>query len=266
MKTKAISLTLATLMSVQTVAHANTDRTEGIGQQAVLTAQESIAAIQAQMVTLDQSLERAAKAVENRDSKGGITNSIAIGAAVVGVGLATSAYFTVRKGGEGSGLGGLLAGAMAVGATVVSAVTGLTSQGLKTSVDTKELEAQLDASQKSIEAAIAQTTDKVTAVSLTQLNLTLKNTQLALTAYQTDKSDESKVRLSAQGAQIAGGAISLLSLRFRIPAGFLLGPALMSAGSLTAIIAGMDSEDAETVLKEIQQTRDSLKIAQAALK
>jgi hypothetical protein len=266
MKTKAISLTLATLMAVQTTAMANTDRTQGIGQQAVLTAQENMAAISAQIITLDQSLERAAKAVEKRDNDGGITNSIAVATAVVGVGLSAAAYFSIHSGGEGRGIAAMMAGGMSIGASIVSAVSGLSSQGLKASVDTQELEAQIKESQKSIETAIAQSTDKATSVSLTQLNLALTNSLVALNEYQSEKSTESKVRLASQGAQVAGIATSILGLTTKTNGALFIGSLLMNAGNLTAAIAGLGSEDAQTVLKEIQQTRDSLKLAQAGLK
>lgn len=266
MKTKTLSLSLAALMSAQSIGLANTDRTEGIGQKAVLSAQENLTVLKAKVLSLDQSLESAAKSIEARDQRGGLTNGLAVASAGLGIGLSAMAYLNVTKGSAGSGLSGMLFGVLSIGASVNSMIMGKTSKTIKTTADTKALEAQLAATQQNINSALIQAKDKASLNALAQLSLSLKNTQDSLSEYQDQESDVARNRLVSQASQLVGVtmvvfAISNKSVERILPLGLLA----MNGGNLGAMISGFQGSKAEEVLKEIQQTRQALRAAAASL-
>jgi hypothetical protein len=266
MKNKTLSLTLASLMSLQSVGFANTDRTDGIGEQAISTAKENLAALNQQMLLLDQSLARAEETITARDDKGGITNGLAVAGAGLGLGLSAMSYLTIRRGGEGAGLGLLFLSAFSIGASVLSMVTGLTSQALKPGANTKTVETQLSEAQKSVTAALVQAAqNKTTSVVLIQMNLALKNTQEALAQYQTQESEVSRNRLVSQASQLIGSALMVYGVTKRESRAPMIGALVMTAGNLASVISGLQGSQAEAVLKEIQKSRESLRFASAAL-
>lgn len=266
MKTKALSLTLAGLMSVQSIGFANeADRTAGIGDQAITAAKTNLQTLNHEILLLDQALSKAADSITKRDDRGGFTNGIAVAGAGLGLGLSAMSYLSFRKGGEGSGIGGMFLATFSIGATLSSLGNGATSQALKTKAETTELEKQLSEAQKSVETAMAQTSDKATAVALTQMGLAIKNTQSSLSSYQAQESEVSRNRLVAQASQLVGTAILVYGItqeNSRLP---MLGLMIMNAGNIGAVLSGLQGSEAQDILKEINQTRDSLKVVSAAL-
>lgn len=265
MKTKALSLTLAGLMSVQSVGFAQQDRTAGIGDQAITAAQTNLQTLNQQILLLDKSLAQAAESITKRDNRGGISNGVAIAGAGIGLGLSAMSYLLVKKGGEGSGIGGMILAAGSIGTSILSLVNGGMSQLVKPKADTKELETQLIEAQKGVETALAQTTDKATAVALTQMGLAIKNTQESLVSYQDQESEVKLNRLASQASQLIGTTLLVYGITQRNSQAPMFGLMIMNAGNLGAVLAGFQGSEAQEVLKEINQTRDSLKVVSASL-
>jgi hypothetical protein len=266
MKTKALSLTLAGIMSLQSIGFSNPDRTVGIGEQAITTAKGNLKSLNQEILLLDQSLAKAAAAITNRDHSGGVTNGFAVAGAGIGLALSVMANVNMRKGGEGTLYNVLFAGVFSIAASVSSMAFGLTSQALKTGVNTKEIEAQLIEAQKNVQAAITQAAnDKTISTGLTQLAFSIKNTQESLASYQDQETEVSRNRLASQASQLVGAALIAFGFTQResiVPA---IGAVVMSAGSLAAVLSGFQGSEAKTILIEIQKTRDLLKDVSTAL-
>lgn len=269
MRTKTLTLSMAAIMSLQSIGYANTSRINDIGEQAITNAQNDIASLKSQVAALDLTLEQAAKDIEKRDHRGGITNGLAVTGAGMSLGLAAAAYLTVQKGGTRAGVSGLIIGFVSTAASVGALLMGGTSQIRKAlaNPDTKELETQLTEAQKNVDAMLAQNTDKATANTLNQLNLTLKNVQSSLQAYKSDQNDSSMARLASQASQLLGMAMVTYAVVTKKSGEtlFQIGLVTMNVGNLGAIVTGFMGEDADAVLKEIQQTRAALKVSTAGL-
>jgi len=266
MKTKAISLTLAGLMSLQSVGFAQQDRTANIGDQAIAAAQSNLKALNTQILTLDQALGEAQAAIEKRDSRGGIKNAAAVTAAVAGLALTASAFWTSKLKTEGAGLGAMALGVVSVGATLSSLGAGLTSQVLKPKVDVTEVNSKIVAAQNDVKAALAQTKDLNQRDALVQVGLRLQNTLEALASYKDQESEVSRNRLASQGTQLVGSM--LLTYGILRDSSALVGNTgaiLMSASNVAAIVSGFQGSEAKEVLKQIKHTRESLRTASAAL-
>ncbi len=271
MKTKALSLTLAGLISVQSSGYANSDRTEGVGEQAISNAKENLGAINHELILLDQTLSNTLEAIRTKTGKGRFANGLAVAGAGLGLGLSALAHMSLRKGRDEGSLYNLLflsvLGVFSVGATVSSTMGGLTSKVLKPSTDTKTIGIQLAEAQKNITAALAQTSnDKNTSAVLTQLGLSIKSTQNSLVQYQTQESEVSRNRLVSQVGQLIGSALVIYSFTQReSKASMMIGTLVMNAGNLAALISGLQGAQTEVIIKEIQMTRASLRAASAAL-
>lgn len=266
MKTKALSLTLAGLMSIQSVGFAQqTDRTSGIGEQAITAAKTNLQTLNSDIVALDQALAKAAESITKRDNKGGLSNGVAVAGAGLGLGLSAMSYLLFHKGAEGSGIGGMILATVSVGTSVASLVNGGVSQLVKTKVDSAEVEKQLNQAQKGVETALAQSSDKATTAALTQMGLAIKNTQASLSSYQDQESEVTLNRLASQAGQLIGAAMLTYGITqkdSRLP---MIGLMIMNVGNLGAVLAGFQGSEAQEVLKEIQQTRESLRAASASL-
>jgi hypothetical protein len=266
MKTKALSLTLAGMMSIQSIGFAQqADRTAGIGDQAISTAKNNLQALNNEVLLLDQALANAAESISLRDSKGGITNGAAVVGAGIGVGLSAMSYLAFHNRAEGSGIGGLILAAGSIGASALSLLNGGVSHLRKTKVETAQLEQQLIEAQKNVEASLAQSTDKAASAALTQMGLAIKNTQSALASYKEQESEITTNRLVSQAAQVVGAAVLAYGITQKNSNLPLFGLAIMNIGNIGAFLSGLQDSEAQEMLKEIQRTRDSLKIASAAL-
>lgn len=266
MRTKALSFTLAGVLSIQSFAFAGAaDRTADIGNQAIATAQNHLQTLNHQILLLDQSLSDTEQAIAKRDDRGGITNALAVGSAGLGIALSAMSYFTFRGAGEGSGIGGMFLATFAVGAGINSLVNGAISQRLKTPVDPNTLQNQLVEAQKGVDAAIAENTDKNRAALLIQMSNSIKNTQQALTEYVSNSTSVTQNRLTSQGAQLVGTGILIYGLTHANSAAPMIGLMVSNVGNLGAVLTGFQKEHADEILKEIKETRESLKTVSAAL-
>ncbi|WP_374078595.1 hypothetical protein [Bdellovibrio bacteriovorus] len=266
MSSKLLSLTLAGIIGMQSVAMAQTDRTAGIGEEQIKTAQENVRAIKAQLLTLDQALAAAKETLEKRDSKGSILSGSAVAGAALGLGLSAYATFAFRaRGGSGSGILGLLAGAASVVASASSAGLSVAGQAVKPKADLSDLNTQLTKAEAEVQEALKTTSDKSSAALLKQLETSLKSVRGSLAEYSESESSISKNKLIAQITQAAGAAITVYGVTQKESKAVLIGPLLMSAGNLGQIVGGLSDSEANVVLNEIENTRRSLTTAAMAL-
>lgn len=266
MKTKALSLTLAGLMSLQSTGFAQqADRTAGVGDQAITAAKNNLKTLNHEILLLDQALSKAAESITKRDGQGGITNGLAVAGAGLGLGLSAMSFLSLNSSRAGAGVGGVILATVSVSATLGSMVNGGASQLLKSKADTQELEAQLATAQQNVEVAMVQSTDKATTAALTQMGLSIKNTQASLSSYQEQETEVSRNRLVSQASQLVGAALLVYGITQRSSNAPMMGLMVMNIGNLGSLISGFQGSEAADILKEIAQTRESLKVLSASL-
>ncbi|QDK38486.1 hypothetical protein [Bdellovibrio sp. NC01] len=267
-KMKVASLAIAGMMVVQaTVSHAETSRVDGIGDKQIAVAQKQLSAVRTQILLLDKSLEETATAIQTRE-KGGLSNGAAIVGAGIGLGFsALTMLGTLGSTGDGGGMVGVIIGSLgSLAATAGSLGMSGVSAYLKADANTESIEADLAKAQKDIADTMALTTDKASAALLSQLNASLSEVQKSLISYRKDESARSKHKLMANIAEATGMALTTMGLVSRDSAKLTnIGTLVMGAGNLGRIITGMSDSQAEQVLTEITKTRQSLRIAAAAL-
>lgn len=262
---RTITLSVAAVMISQSVAFAQMDRTAEITGQAISQAQQNISALRTNLVQLDTALEQTAKTIDARDNSGGITNALTIAGAAAGLGLSVISYFSVKSRTAGSGLLGMFTVAGSLVASMTSIVTGTGSSLLKKDVDTKALADQLDAIEKEIAANKAGQSKEASAI-LNQLSDSVSGMKASLKDYQQDENSTDRTKLLAHLSQGIGTALLFYSLTQKDSnKAVVIGGLLLSAGNLTRIVAGLSDSQAESVLKEIEATRMSLRTAAAVL-
>ena len=150
-------------------------------------------------------------------------------------------------------------------ASMTSIVTGTGSSLLKKDVDTKALADQLDAIEKEIAANKADQSKEASAI-LNQLSDSVSGMKASLKDYQQDENSTDRTKLLAHLSQGIGTALLFYSLTQKDSnKAVVIGGLLLSAGNLTRIVAGLSDSQAESVLKEIEATRMSLRTAAAVL-
>jgi hypothetical protein len=97
------------------------------------------------------------------------------------------------------------------------------------------------------------------------MGLAIKNTQAALASYKDQESEMTMNRLGSSVTQLVGAAMLAYGVTQRNSNLPMFGLMIMNVGNLGAFLSGLQGSEAKDVLKEIQQTRDSLKVASAAL-
>ncbi|AFY01454.1 hypothetical protein Bdt_1764 [Bdellovibrio bacteriovorus str. Tiberius] len=252
-------------MISQSVAFAQVDRTAEVTGQAINQAQQNITALRTNLVQLDSALEQTAKTIDARDNSGGITNALTIAGAAAGLGLSVISYFAVNSRTTGSGLLGMFSVAGSLIASMTSIVTGTGSSLLKKDVDTKALSDQLEAIEKEIAANRAGQSKEASAI-LNQLSDSVSGMKASLKEYQKAEDDTDRTKMLAHLTQGIGTALLFYSLtQHNSNKATLVGGLLLSAGNLTRVVAGLSDSQAESVLKEIEATRMSLRTAATVL-
>ncbi|WP_413560443.1 hypothetical protein [Bdellovibrio sp. HCB209] len=261
MSKKLVCLSLAGLMTMQSVAFAQTDRTAVATDKAISQAQDNIAALRANLGQLDLALAETAKTVDKRDHSGGIFNAATIIGAGIGLGFTALSFVTSRSGHEGSGLGALMGISVSLVSAVASIATGTTSALLKKDIETGKVDRDLE----NLQAQIAQNmkgADKGTASLLQQLSISVVGMRETLASYQSSEDSTDRVKLGSHVAQGVGAILLVYALTDRAGYGQAkLGLILMSAGNIGRIVSGMSDSQADVVLREIKLTRTSIQSA-----
>ncbi|WP_295902995.1 hypothetical protein [uncultured Bdellovibrio sp.] len=259
MSSKILSLTLAGVMGLQSVAFAQTDRTAGIGTEQIRTAKENIRSVKAELLALDQALSTAKENIQKRDHSGAQFSSTTIAGAALGLGLSVYAAFSLRsRGGEMSGILGMLAAMTGMVMSGVSAGTSALDQATKQKVDVKDLNDKLTKAESEVQSALASTSDKSSVALLKQLEGNLQGIRATLANYDEKDASISKNKLIAEVTQAAGVAITVYGMARSESRAILIGPLVMSAGNLGQIVGNFSDAEAEQVIKEIESTRRAL--------
>lgn len=271
MKKRVIALSVAAAMSAQSIAFAQTtDRTAGIGTQAVSQAKMNMAKIQSDLLNLDQSLDLIAKSIAERDKKGSVANGAAVAGATIGLGLSAMSFFALksRHGEGGAGIIGLLAALGAAGSSFIAASAGglSTVQKSSASVAASDLEKQVEQTQEQIKLELNNSQDKMTVGMAKELLQSLENLKGSLAAYQKDETTTTRSLLAAHLSEAIGAALTVYGMSQKNNSRLVnIGVLLMSAGNIARVVEGISDSQADLVLKEIERTKSSLRIAAAAL-
>ncbi|NUN06457.1 MAG: hypothetical protein HUU57_11925 [Bdellovibrio sp.] len=268
MKKRVIALSVASIMSAQSIAFAQAaDRTAGIGEQATVQAQANIAKIHADLLKLDQSLDQVAKAIETRDQQGNVLNGAAVVGAAAGLGLSAIAYFATnsRHGEGGGGIVGLFIGVAGMGSSLLSSGSGVLSLLRKDKASADAVEAKINEIKGQVSVELAQSNDKMTKGLLTELNTKLDGLQASLISYQQDESATKRDLVIAQISQAMGTAMLMYGMTQKQSKMVSVGALIMTAGNIASVIKGMSDSQADQILKEIELTQKSLRTAAAAL-
>jgi|GEM_PF-2308051 len=266
MNSKWISLTLAGLLGLQSVAMAQTDRTAGIGDEQIRTAKQNILAVKADLLALDGALQAAKESILKRDQHSSRLSSSAITGAAIGLGLTAYATFSFRnRASEMSGILGFLAASTGMLLSASSAGMGALDQATAPKVDLKDLNEKLGQAESEVQNAMMTAQDKSSTALLKQLEANLKAVRTTLNGYTESEDSIKKNKLMSQVAQAAGAAITVFGMSRHESRALLIGPLVMSAGNIGQIIGSFSDSEADQVLKEIESTRRSLLSAAMAL-
>ena len=283
MKTKVLSLTLASVMTIQSVGYAATDRTAGIGDQAIAESQAKLNQLKISLQSFDDTLAETEKAIIQQDHSGNFVNGLTIGAAALGVAVGGFALYVAGNKSESAGVVSIPFFIASAGASVVSSVAGMFSVNRKSSGDVKSAQAELTKTQNLINEA---RTAKLTAEQdqlITRLEKDLSETQQALTAYDKNGTDLTRNRLISRAVQLGGTVLVVASMVITAKQttgpnaatgsilgkaaawGLMLGGVTTAGGHIATIVTGLQSYKAKEVLKEIAQTRGSIQSLLAQL-
>lgn len=276
MKTKALSLTIAGFMAFQSAAFAATDRTAGIGDQAIAVAQTDMQQLKAQLASFDDALAEAEKGITEQDGAGNFSNGLTIGAAAVGLAVGGYAIYIAKQKSESAGMASLPFFVLAGASSAISSVSGLFTIARKSSGDVDEAQAELAKTQQLIEAARKQGMTAQEAQLMARLSSDLTETSAALGEYQKNGKALTRNRVISRVTQMGGTVILIASMVTSMKGvdgtlgqitgyGVLAGGIATAGGHLATILTGFQSYKAAPVLKEIRETREAIKNLSAQL-
>lgn len=256
MKTRAISVAVATLMSLQSAGWAQPSRVDGIGDQEIAQAQQEIAILRHDLNRLDQALAATEIALHDQQ-KQPKTNVLYLTAAGAGVGVAAMAATTalLRKN---------PVAAVAVPTSIAAAI-GLVHKLSKEGGPADSAAVALTKARQEI--LVARATSKINPQSvnlLMELDKSLETMQSAVKAYKDRAVLDKRLQLAALVSQAAGltVALTLATGIVRNPglskAGLMLAPLLMTSGNIAGLVNYLIPSKADQVLGEIGQTRTAI--------
>ncbi|WP_413291510.1 hypothetical protein [Bdellovibrio sp. HCB337] len=271
MKTKWICMTLAGVMTFQSVGFANVDRTSGVANQSIAAAQQNMEQLKQQIAAFDKALEQTEQEILNKDNSGNVTNAITLAGTAVGVALAGLTVYFVKTNTK-TGDPALFAATASVVVTAAAGLMGIVNSNQKSAADIDAAQLELEKTEKSIDQALANTTDSQQREALSKVKGDVLEVKKALAIYKEDGSDLSRNRMAARVAQftgavlIAGGFVvgmSFPSQRTSVAsvtsmAALGLGSVASAGGVLANIVTSLQSYNSEAVLKEIRLTRSAL--------
>lgn len=267
MQKNHIALTIATIMSIQSIAFATQDRTAGIETQSVAEAQAQLQSLKINLNSLNQSLEEAKKAISARDDAGSITSKIAVTGAALGLGLSAVSYFTIKSRGDMSGLAGVIFGLFASISSTGAGVMGLlTHQVLKHEVKTDKLALELRSLNTEINNKLTKDTDKNSIMVLTQLKASIASTLLSLNEYKSKEDSNTKTNLAVNLGQLVGSALVAFGMTQRENTTLIAsGLIVANASNIGQLMGVMSKSQAELVMNEISRTQQTISIVAAGL-
>lgn len=269
MNKKVISLSLAAIMSSQSMVYANVDRTSIVTSEAIADAKENLAILGQNLAQLDKELDQIEKKIKARDNSGKFTNALTIAGAGIGIGLSVLAGMSlkIKSSSAGSGMIAILGVILSSIASVGTGLTSATSLKLQKDIDTKEIDTALSVIQSQIQSNMNEYQDNTTKVVLSSLNETIEKTRASIKDYQQDENSTDLQKIYSNFGLVVGTAITATGLMTKSGGKLLVvGSIVNSTSNLTQIIAGMSSSQAELVLEQIYALRSSLRMNMEILK
>lgn len=270
MNTRIIALSVATVLSAQSIAFAQApDRTIGVGAKSIAEAQANLKSLQGDLVKLDQALAQIAQSIETRDKKGSIANAAAVTGTAIGLGASVISFLNVSTGQESFMALGMLVGMFATVTTFAAGTAGGVSVLQKTSVPVEQMSITIAQIQTQVGTDLANAKDNSAKNVLSELKKSLAGLQTSLVAYTQDDSSSTRNRLLTHFAQVAGTAITVYGFSPKgldTPYILAVGTLLMSAGNIGRMIEAMSDSQVEQVLGEIAKTRATVRDAVLALR
>lgn len=201
-KNPFICVSLAFVLSTQSFAFAATDRTQGIGDQEIAVAQQRLASLKTQLISLDRSLQATAISVQQQRATGRTLN-LATGSADVAAAFLGLMAFVVAK----DKASDTFVAAAGVGAAIAS-VTGIIAH-----LDRQERVSNVQATQSKVTQAqgqvsslLAQSQNPENTRKLNSLLDSLNSTQSALMDFD-GRDDNNSAFLKGQVAKLASIAM-----------------------------------------------------------
>lgn len=255
MKTRALSLTLATLMIFQSTAWAQSSRTDGIGDQQIARAQQEMAIIRHDLERLSTALGESERALLEKKAQGRLANIASISTASMGLAMAALAATTSLSGGK-------VGPVMITVQAALSAVTGyINYRATKIAPSDSANKAVRKARQEILAARTYGNENAENMDALLQLDESLQVLESALDDYNQNRTVNRRFQVVGIVTQTAGVAVAVgIGLgALRIRSGF--GQILMASGNIATIIHGLTPAKSDLVLEEIIQTRKAVNTA-----
>ncbi len=258
MKMRALSLTLAALMTCQSPVWALNSRTDGIGDQQIALALQEMAIIRHDLERLKVSLTETEIALRSKTSPWRVSNILAVGTATVGLSLAALTATSTLTSGK-------VKWTIVTVNAALSAVAGYLDyrETKYLSTDTAD-RAVIKARQEIMATRAVDSGDDGSSEALAQLDQSLKSIQTALNDYRKHQTLNRRIRLAGAISQTAGTAMSI-GLALGMVRQATLSRVLMTSGNIATIIQALTPAKTEQVLSEIAQTREAVNIALESL-
>jgi 3-dehydroquinate dehydratase len=255
MTKKLLCFSIVGAIASQSVAFASTanERVDALSSQSIVAAQKNLDALRTDLMNLDDALANASKSIREREEKGIFANGAAVTGAAIGLGL--SAFTLVALKSKTGAIGGVIVGALASAATLVSAGSGGIGSMIKPEVNVESLDEQLNLSQEEIKKAQDTASSNDEKILYRQLSRDLADIQKSVRNFDDRADTIKRGRIMSQIAQATGAALTVFSVtnygsRLRV-----IGPLVGTAGNLGAVIMGLKASQAQDLLSEIDKTR-----------
>jgi hypothetical protein len=251
---RALSLTLAALLTFQSSVWAQSPRTEGIGDQQIVLAQRELAVIRHDLERLKASLTETETALRSDRSQWRVSNILSVGTATVGLSLAAlTATSTITS--------GKIKWTIITVNAALSAVAGYIDYRESKRLPTDAADrAVIKARQEILAARATNSEDPGSSEALGQLDRSLESIQTALNDYRKHQTLNRRIHLAGVISQTAGTAMAVgLAMGFVRKA--TLGRLLIASGNIATVVQALTPAKTEQVLAEIVQTREAVTTA-----
>lgn len=254
MKMRALSLTLAALMTCQSPVWAQSSRTDGIGDQQIALAQQEMAIIRHDLERLKASLTETETALRDKQSQWRVSNILSVGTATVGLSLAALTATSTLTSGK-------VKWTIVTVNAALSAVAGYIDYRETKYLPTDAADrAVIKARQEIMAARASVSDDSGSTEALDQLDQSLESIQTALKDYRKHQTVNRRIHLAGMISQTAGTAMSI-GLALGVVRQATLSRLLMASGNIATILQALTPAKTEQVLAEITQTREAVDTA-----
>lgn len=249
---KGLTLSLAVLMSLQTVAYAKVDRTEGMADAAISQAKINVKRLGGDIVAIRAQLRGAMRQIERRDSIQ--SQGIVVGLAAAGAAAAlTGALLTRSSGAAAAGVGySLLTSSLFLGLT--SAVM----DNFAHPADIDSINDTIDLLQQKALADSKTATDEKEKARLSGLASSAAELKVTMEKYKAGQDKSAATEVYASALKMGGFATFVVGAT--TGGSFFIngGATAVTLGNLATVISYAQQEDADKVIAEIKDVEKTL--------